>query len=234
MLFMRTVFFLMLAVVLIAGGYLMLYNRMINRRMQGGVSGRRLPSPGQLALHVLAICAAAVIVLGCFSSAPSSVNTQNMRSWLRVFSAEELQDSWAGAYSQEANPGYTRTEVQDGAFSFIIFESETPYDGLHPDFLVFIHHIGNFEAEAMSWYGNFVFTADGKASGVGAGSSASAYYLAVGAAEAGALFTLDAAAYSDIDYAKALDSIPGQNDAWLDPATARGSVTISLHGGISP
>lgn len=233
MLFIHNILLLLLLLIAAVSGYLVLYNFHINRRLRHE-SGLRLPAPGRMAIRLSAICATAVILLGFLVSAAEPAQVQTAHSWLRVFTAEDLPGSWAGVYSQDGNPGYTRREVLDGDFSFIIFESAAPFDGLHPDFLIYFRPNDVSAAEAVSWHGEFEFTAREQASGLGAGGMSSDYYLAVGSAEEAAVFTLTVAASGDTDSAAAFNTM--MEHARESPAAINGlsSVSIRLHDGNLP
>ena len=233
MLFFPTMLLLILLLIAAVSGYLLIYNLHVNRRLRRE-SSLRLPAPGRMAIRLSAVCAAAVILLGCLVSAAEPVQVQGAHSWLRVFTADELPDSWAGVYSQESNPGYTRREAQNGGFSFIIFESTEPFDGLHPDFLIYFRPNDASDAEAISWHGEFDFTAREQSSGLGAGGMLSDYYLAVGSAEEEAVFTLTLAAYSDPDSAAAFSAMMEYAGEASETTDRLSSISIRLHDGNLP
>lgn len=231
MLFARSIVLLAVTAITVIAIYLTCYNRIINRRMQQSEGGKPLPSPARIMRTAAWICAAGAILLLSISALTDTQTTTvtGVRSSLQVFPAENIPDSWAGVYSVEHNPGYTRREAKDGAFSFTVFESETTYDGLHPDFLVWVRYEGKETMEALSWTGSYAFDGE-RRSGVSAAGGMSPYLLAAGSAEEGAVFTLTVSTFASTEQAKALAT--GEADA-ATHASASGSVTLMLHGGVS-
>lgn len=234
MLYLRNLLILGIVVAVVVRLYLSVYNRIINARIARGQQGCRLPEPGSF-MYILLIGALIILLLTAGSGLVQTVSSDasDMRCYLQAFPEETLPDSWAGVYSAEQNPGYVRREVEDGLYSFIVFESDEPYDGLHPDFLIWVRYRGDEPMEALSWYGDYVFTEDGHASGVGAGGNMSPNMLVVGSVERGARFTLRVTAYASVEQPITPEQASGEVST-LPDGSAAGSVTLFLHGGIAP
>lgn len=234
MLYLRNLLILGIAVAVVVRLYLSVYNRIINARIAQGRQGCRLPEPGSF-LYILLIGALIILLLSAGSGLVQTVSSDasDMRCYLQAFPEEELPDSWAGVYTKEQNPGYTRREAEDGLFSFIIFESSEPYDGLHPDFLIWVSYRGEEPMEALGWNGSFVFPGEGRTSGAGAAGAMTPNLLVVGSAVHNAEFTLQVTAYASMDQVLPPETAAGETES-LPAGSASGSVTLSLHGGILP
>lgn len=189
-------------------------------------------SPGQIVLISAAAGAVALILL---TWAARRWNDAHPTEWdivaqgnynVNAFTAEEVQDEWVAVYSPEANEGYTKRVERDGNFEFTVFECQSDYDGLHPDFLIYARYTGDAEVETMAWDGAFLFSDGDTFSGLGYGGDETEYYLVVGSASRPIDFRLTVSVFDETDWNGYFSDDGGELS---DFVTDSGSVTISVH-----
>lgn len=213
------------------GVYLSVYNRNINRKIHGGDGGKPMYSPGQIALVAIA---AGIMALFLLLWATQSWSDAHPTEWdikaqgsffVSAFDAETAESEWTSIYSPEENEGYTKRVVRDGNFAFTVFECESDYDGLHPDFLIYARYLGDKDVANMTWDGNYLLSNGEIFCGTGFDLEPTGNVLVVGSASESIDFRLTVRVYDDAGWQKYADAVPDDEASF---AADSGTVTLSL------
>lgn len=154
MLYFSLIGILFIIAVLVLIVYYLIYTKKINQLVCGGnTKGKKMPDFPKVIISVtmillLSICIAIVLIptpatyiVGRNNYAV--IDTSNYH-YLAYSSNYDLDDaSFAKMFSKDENMGYTKKEIKDGNFNFIIFTSTTPPDPFHPDFLCYVTYTGD-------------------------------------------------------------------------------------------
>lgn len=158
--------------------YLGIYRRNINKAVdQSGKVHRKMPAPYKVALGVIAVVLVTYIVIlavlragGAGNDIPESY--YDGKYTFKEYSSEGMTGGLS-VYSIKENPGYEKFVEEKNNLRITYFLSETPYDTLHPTFLVYVEYTGEEEAEYYGYYGEF--QTDSGAGLMGAGGAGAEY-----------------------------------------------------------
>lgn len=142
---------LILALCVIAVFALLIYKAVCNHRIKKQLSGevtykRKFIEPHHIIIIILSVMLAIMFVV---LTAFCGYKVPNMDNYQSVFyTPEELEDSplaiYKEAYTQKSLTGYTREEVQEDNFKYILYKSEDDYNSmLYPTFIMFVEYTGN-------------------------------------------------------------------------------------------
>lgn len=150
-------------------------------------------------------------------------------SYLAYSSNCNMEDaSFAKLYRKDENmEGYTRKEIKDGDFNFIVFTSTTPPDPFHPDFLCYVTYVGD-TAVAMSYNGQFQNIHTGRKGGSsGIKDFTNQTLLIIGNYDEESPFVLTMGVYDELGYENFKKSNSNDPNAVMeDFALSVGSVLI--------
>ena len=140
--------------------YLRIYTKWVNRRLAGEAAGKPLWSPLRFCLTCAGVFMGILLALFLFLAlAPGGENDDPDLPWIsyQFYSQDDMEGTYLEGFSLKENPGYTRYVAQDDHFRYTCFLSQTPHDGMHPDFLVFVEYTGGDlgEYDTTGFYGGF-------------------------------------------------------------------------------
>jgi len=202
---------LILTLCVIAVLSLLIYKAVCNHRIKKQLSGevtykRKFIEPKSIIIIILSVMLAIMFVAmtAVCNYTPSHNNVDNYQSVF--YTPEELEDTplaiYKDAYTQKSLTGYTREEVQEDNFKYILYKSEEDYNSmLYPTFIMFVEYTGNKKFEGSVATESFEFR-DGSHGATTQHDEVHEYYFVCGNVDSNADFTFKLGLYSKLADAK--------------------------------
>ncbi|MDE7425264.1 MAG: hypothetical protein K2N51_16515 [Lachnospiraceae bacterium] len=218
--------------------YYLIYTKKINQCVcDGNENGKKmLDFPKAVVSVTIMLLLSICVVNALVPTSATTVSRNNYAvidtsdySYLAYSSNFNLDDaSFAKLFQKDENmEGYTRKEIKDGDFNFIIFTSSTPPDSFHPDFLCYVTYTGDStKVTAMSHNGQFQDIHTSQKGGTSAiGDFKNQTLLIIGNWEEESLFSLTMGVYDKLGYEN-YEKSTAPEEAMEDFAFSVGAVLI--------
>ncbi len=142
--------------------YFSAYKKNINKAVvENGEAPKRMAPPYKIFLILLVVAILIIVgIVSCKMGRKIADDSPEDRYYeatynYSMYTEKGMKEAYRSVYSIEENKGYTKDVVEKGDVRFTYFISETPYDIIHPRFIIYIEYIGDNELVTFSYNGKF-------------------------------------------------------------------------------
>lgn len=138
--------------------YLKIYQDRINRRMSRIDEKDRKPMPEPRRFCIIwsvAVVILPILFIAVINSVSDSRTVDGISCGFEVFEGDDMDNGYIANFSMEENTGYIKAEKEEKNFRITAFFSKEAYDGIHPNFIVYVCCTDNEEYAAEDIHGEF-------------------------------------------------------------------------------